>query len=1161
MKKDAQQLTLHIKEDSTPYRPRASHGQRKGGSSSATVRPPAFHVPDFADPVRPATCLEKDFPITAINSLAVNEGNAMKPVYQMSKWWARRRSSVFRATLLAAATQAPASNGRSSAKLVWDSYYANHQKSGAFRHLKVLDPFMGGGTTLVEGSRLGFQVYGQDLNPVAWFVVRNEMAGTPVTDVQAAFEALERRVKPELMPFYTTTCPRGHKGRWVDVQTEEQAEVDPLRLDPRERLRYRWEGPEIIYTFWAKHGPCTTTGCDHRTPVMRTPIVAQKRLTVEYIPLRCTSCGTAFDADLGDTRMAPGATHVVLTTERLFSALSMPFARELSTYNAGTREQKQARVSWLQAKASTEPGLHCPNCGEFTGQKVQGVLAAHASAARVGDIQKRQFGINTKKVTMHLLVSEEWLMGEPAHAGGQELGGYAGASATLSEAWYQKRLEGLELVEVRGFWDGAPADNNPLPPVILRPDGRPLLTGQGTALGQGRFACQGCGRPNRLVDSLRQATHTAPIAPYSLQCYCPDCEAEGWSYGGRYFKAPDLDDVIRLASAETEWERRRTTDLQGLWPMEVIPYTHETHIRRDLPGHGYSHWWKMFQPRQLLVHATLLRDILLETSEGDPAVREHLLGAFQQYLRNQNGFCFWNTQRDTVEPMLSNVDMHPVNAFVENNVFGPMGRGNWTACKEGVLEGLAWCESPWEPHLSRGSSGRDKISPEDPVRPAADIRCGSSTDLSCWQDNYFDLVITDPPFGNNVNYADLADFFHVWLRIPMRQWYAGRPEGEMWKPSASPRSLEAISNPAEHPDTRTPEERREGSKHPADEFYLNTMTACWAECCRVLKPGGIMAFTFHHSEHEPWIGLLESLFEAGFALLETFPIRSDETKGEGGAFGAKKIEYDILHVCRKRQETDGRVSWKQVRTWVREEVSRFREVLVQHHTDLSPDDLRVMLYGKALQFYSEHYGNVYHDGELFPVRRALSSIDQLIDEAEGMSERLPDGLDMMTEVYLSVFRDQQFMSRDDLHKRLRLRPVSIDDLEKAGWVSESNKIVSIIPISDRFRRFKSLRRDLLKTDLDQAHFLIGAAMSGSNVEIDVEMERESLKLKPSVDSILEWYSRNDREEEVRLAASLALRLMEAWRKRKAAAEQTAAARNKQIQVWDLDPNGGDQSCM
>src|SRR5947209_2039037 len=71
-------------------------------------QPVPVKVPDFADPQRPKTCLEVDFPIVPINALSALEGNAGKPIYQMSKWWARRRSCVFRAMLIAAAMQAPA---------------------------------------------------------------------------------------------------------------------------------------------------------------------------------------------------------------------------------------------------------------------------------------------------------------------------------------------------------------------------------------------------------------------------------------------------------------------------------------------------------------------------------------------------------------------------------------------------------------------------------------------------------------------------------------------------------------------------------------------------------------------------------------------------------------------------------------------------------------------------------------------------------------------------------------------------------------------------------------------------------------------------------------------------------------------------------------------
>src|SRR5882724_122074 len=106
----------------------------------------AVETVDFSDPNRPKTCLEVDFPIIPINQIASIEGNAGKPIYQMSKWWARRRSSIFRAMLIAAAMKAP---NESAAQAVWQQYYRNHQDSGLFNDIKCADMFMGGGTTIV----------------------------------------------------------------------------------------------------------------------------------------------------------------------------------------------------------------------------------------------------------------------------------------------------------------------------------------------------------------------------------------------------------------------------------------------------------------------------------------------------------------------------------------------------------------------------------------------------------------------------------------------------------------------------------------------------------------------------------------------------------------------------------------------------------------------------------------------------------------------------------------------------------------------------------------------------------------------------------------------------------------------------------------------------
>ena len=135
---------LGIREKEVPYGKKRNARRHKNREHLPEKLGKAVHLktPDFSDPDRPLTCLEVDFPIAQINALSNLEGNAGKPIYQMSKWWARRRSSVFRAMLIAAATEAPADPSE-AAKKVWDHYYCNHQKAGSFKKLRVLDCFMG----------------------------------------------------------------------------------------------------------------------------------------------------------------------------------------------------------------------------------------------------------------------------------------------------------------------------------------------------------------------------------------------------------------------------------------------------------------------------------------------------------------------------------------------------------------------------------------------------------------------------------------------------------------------------------------------------------------------------------------------------------------------------------------------------------------------------------------------------------------------------------------------------------------------------------------------------------------------------------------------------------------------------------------------------------
>lgn len=1038
----------------------------------------AMETVDFSDPNRPKTCLEVDFPILPVNQVAVIEGNAGKPIYQMSKWWARRRSSVFRSMLIAAATKAPEDPSH-AAKLVWDNYYANHQKKGAFKHLKVADIFMGGGTTLVEGSRLGMQMSGNDLNPVAWFVVKQELADVDLDEVKRLLDDIEAEVKPQIMPFYYCDGPNGEKGTWTHKPSGKvmRADFDPLALKPEERRDYRYDGPEIIYTFWAKHGPCQVTGCGHRTPIMTSPVVAVKTMSVKSWAHKCSSCCNAFDVEAVDARMAPNAAFYVAPDEHPFSTLS------------------------------ADGHVTCPSCLETFEAHIHPTTGLHIEGERG---QQRLGKGSNKKVELTFLVHPKWLSGAPnKNKEGDYLGGSSQDDAASTMRWTTVYSANAQHIEYRGK----------LPPTI-EIDGISLDTNSGPAKGRGQYVCASCGTKQSLLDSVRLSEKAAPFAAHAIQGIYHNTRNS--SYGGRFFGSFNGKLAAQESAAVTEWELRKSTDLEPYWPKTEIPVGVTTTIKDVLPnGHGLTHWWMLFSPRQLLL-LSLLNKTINEAQGYSQKARECALGAFQQYVRNQNMFCFWDISRDGLVPHMSNNNFYPRSNPVENNFVAAVGRGNWRASAEGVIEGLEWARSPWEsvstallsekhPDL-KGLAGKSKkVLTGEPVLPVK-VDFASSTSLSHHADGSIDLIITDPPFGDNIQYAELSDFFYVWLRQGLM-----KPYPDIFGTELTPKSLEAVTNSAREPDD-------------PDDFYKRLLTQCWREANRILKTGGILAFTFHHSEDAPWVAVLESLFDAGFYLEATYPIRSDETKGDG-EFGSRTIEYDIIHVCRKRIDEPKAVSWGRMRREVLDDVRQLQGMLENHaRAGLPAADLQVIRRGKALEYFSRHYGKVYVDeGRPISVKDALVGINQLIDEdANKTAEPPPVIAEPISRQFLRIFDGKTELARDQIQKLLRGSGIAPDEFETRGWCNEEKKVFHLVDPLAFARDWQGKHRRKLTADLDQALVMVGACYDGSGINASDTLKNENFKPHPALKSLLEWLSKRGQTQTMRNAASRALTIYNNW---------------------------------
>ncbi|GAB3686515.1 hypothetical protein GCM10028857_18690 [Salinarchaeum chitinilyticum] len=213
---------------------------------------------------RPTLPIEKGFPIERVNEIAAKEGRAKqwyRPIYTMHKWWARRLGCVFRAVSLYTLIDnpddvditEPGENGNlsdftSSNEDIGDlidqvnledpeALWKLYSKDVRVADKRVLDPFAGGGTSLVETSRFGAKSTGYDLNPVAWFVTKKELDAhkTEVDDLKEAFERVKQEVSESILEYYRTSCPNG----------DHEADV--------------------MYAFWVKEIDCVS--CGHTVPL------------------------------------------------------------------------------------------------------------------------------------------------------------------------------------------------------------------------------------------------------------------------------------------------------------------------------------------------------------------------------------------------------------------------------------------------------------------------------------------------------------------------------------------------------------------------------------------------------------------------------------------------------------------------------------------------------------------------------------------------------------------------------------------------------------------------------------------------------------------------------------------------------------------------------
>lgn len=447
----------------------------------------------------------------------------------------------------------------------------------------------------------------------------------------------------------------------------------------------------------------------------------------------------------------------------------------------------------------------------------------------------------------------------------------------------------------------------------------------------------------------------------------------------RGFRAPRPEDDVReqvqaaLDAKLPEWQAR------NIIPDEEVPLGNKTGTDpnahgTDLPlKRGETHWWKMFSPRQLYGHCTsveVFQGIVEECggadklSELDKAALTYLSITVNKIVSFNCNMCRWDVVRVAIR---GKFDRHDYAYQWSYGEMAPTITGlgyDWAIEQTGkslkeLIELIGGSSLPSEPDLfsfeGQGPRADSDPQPLDLAPPSIVITNGSGDNLSHVSAATVDAVVMDPPYYDNVMYAELADFFYVWLKRTAGLFYP-----EQFASYLTDKDREAVANTAKFKDF-TQVKGTGGAKKRASRDYQERMQAIFAECRRVLKPDGLMVLMFTHKATGAWDALARGLLDAGFMITASWPINT-EAEGSLHIKDKNAAKSTIFLVCRPRTApiaTDQVTYWEDVEPKVigliRGANGKPGKVAEFQQYGIRGVDLYLSCFGPALQVFSEHW--------------------------------------------------------------------------------------------------------------------------------------------------------------------------------------------------------------
>ena len=384
-------------------------------------------------------------------------------------------------------------------------------------------------------------------------------------------------------------------------------------------------------------------------------------------------------------------------------------------------------------------------------------------------------------------------------------------------------------------------------------------------------------------------------------------------------------------------EKLQEWDVYDIIPSEKFPSGSDN---RPIE-YGMPEWRDFFSPRQLLCHG-----ISVETF-GELLDQDKKSGNLTDIRRA--AYCYLAIALDTTIDYNSRLSIWDSSVERVRHTFGRHDYGfSWSYAEMAPLVaglGYEWAFGKTEKCIAEllglvGYAQSPRLDQTVVEKHEQVITCKSGDRLDHIEDGAVDAVVIDPPYYDNVMYAELSDFFYVWLKRT-----AGLVFPELFGRSLTDKENEAVANPAKFAGQK-------GARAMAGQDYEERMALIFEECRRVLKPSGIMTVMFMHKSTGAWDALTKSIIQAGFYITTSWPINS-EARGSMHIKDKAAAKSTILLACRPRQPIDTASYWEDVEPVVRESVrKRMGEF---EKAGMRGVDVHLSAFGPALEAFSRSW--------------------------------------------------------------------------------------------------------------------------------------------------------------------------------------------------------------